>query len=148
MTHRLTLTDVADEGTRQAILQPLRAYNEAQAGPGNYQPLVITIQDAAGQIIGGLWGSTGYGWLYTQLLAVPEHLRGQGLGAQLLERAEAEARARGCVGSWLDTFSFQARGFYERLGYRAFGSIDNYPPGGARFFLSKRLDGTAGGGEI
>lgn len=143
MTHRITLTDVADESTRQAILAPLRAFNEAQAGPGNYRPLVITIQDEAGQVIGGLWGSTGYGWLYTQLLAVPEHLRGQGVGSQLLSQAEAEARARGCIGSWLDTFSFQARAFYESLGYQAFGEIGDYPPGGSRCFLSKRLDQAA-----
>jgi len=143
MNYQLSLSDIADEATRQAILAPLRAYNEAQAGPGNYQPLVITIQDEAGLVIGGLWGSTGYGWLYTQLLAVPEQLRGQGVGARVLRQAEGEARARGCVGSWLDTFSFQARGFYERLGYQAFGSIDNYPPGGARCFLSKRLDQAA-----
>ncbi|MEJ6001398.1 GNAT family N-acetyltransferase [Paucibacter soli] len=139
--YQLSLSDVADEATRLAIVAPLRAYNEAQAGPGNYQPLVITIQDGAGQIVGGLWGSTGYGWLYTQLLAVPEHLRGQGMGSKLLLQAEAEARSRGCVGSWLDTFSFQARGFYEGLGYKVFGEIGDYPPGGSRCFMSKRLDG-------
>lgn len=143
MNYQLSLSADADEATRQAILAPLRAYNEAQAGPGHHQPLVVTIRDESGQVIGGLWGSTGYGWLYTQLLVVPESLRGQGVGAQVLLQAEAEARARGCVGAWLDTFSFQARGFYERLGYQAFGSIEDFPPGGSRCFLAKRLDAPA-----
>ncbi|MDB5536981.1 MAG: Acetyltransferase family protein, partial [Devosia sp.] len=43
------------------------------------------------------------------------------------------------VGIWLDTFSFQARPFYEKLGYSVFGTIPDYPPGGARYFLSKTL---------
>ena len=67
-------------------------------------------------------------------------MRGAGLGRQLLQRAEAIARERGCHGLWLDTFSFQARGFYEKLGFSLFGEIEDYPPGHSRFFLRKRLD--------
>ncbi|MGC6728099.1 hypothetical protein ACP0GO_26835, partial [Escherichia coli] len=42
---------------------------------------------------------------------------------------------------WLDTYSFQARGFYEKLGYTVFGTIDDFPPGHQRFFGRKRLEG-------
>jgi hypothetical protein len=52
-------------------------------------------------------------------------------------QAEAEAIERGCQGAWLDTFSFQARGFYEQIGYTVFGSIEDYPSGHSRFFLKK-----------
>jgi hypothetical protein len=54
--------------------------------------------------------------------------------------AEAEARSRGCVGSYLDTFSFQARPFYEKQGYSLFATIADYPPPHSRFFLSKRFE--------
>ena len=74
-----------------------------------------------------------------ELFFIPEDLRRDGLGASLLAQAEREARARGCHGAWLDTYSFQARGFYERQGYSVFGRIDDYPPGHCRYFLSKRL---------
>ena len=56
-----------------------------------------------------------------------------------LERAEEVAREHGCVGIWLDTFTFQAPGFYQKLGYTVFGEISNYPPGSSRFFLHKHL---------
>jgi hypothetical protein len=58
--------------------------------------------------------------------------------------AQAEARAveRGYHSAWLDTFSFQARGFYERLGYQQFGSLV-YPPFHKRHFMKKLL-GTGG----
>ena len=53
-----------------------------------------------------------------------------------MQLAEREAVQRGCHGAWLDTFEFQARGFYERLGYTCFGELPNYPAG---CFLGKPL---------
>ncbi len=140
---QIILTDAPDPVARDVIVGGLIAYNEARAGPRGWRPLAVLLQDGEA-VVGGLWGGTAYGWLFTELLFVPEALRGQGLGAELLARAEAEARARGCIGAWLDTFAFQARGFYERLGYAVFGLIDDYPPGSARFFLSKRFSAPPG----
>jgi len=138
MDFKITLSDVADDTLRRAIAAPLVAYNEAQAGPSGHRPLVLTVADATGAVIGGLWGATGYGWLYTQLLLVPQSLRGQGLGSRLMRQAEGEALQRGCANAWVDT-QFGARPFYERLGYTVFGELDDYPPGFARSFLRKRL---------
>jgi hypothetical protein len=45
---------------------------------------------------------------------------------------------------WLDTFSFQAREFHERLGYTVFGTITDCPPGHSRFFLKKALGAQSG----
>ncbi|KUM05470.1 GNAT family N-acetyltransferase [Chromobacterium subtsugae] len=144
MRYRTVLSDVADEAARAAIVAPLIAYNQAQAGAGNNRPLVITVEDEAGQVAGGLWGHTGFGWLYVQLLAAPAEARGQGLGRRLMEEAEAEARARGCVGAWVDTFTFQAPAFYESLGYRRFAELADYPPGHSRVFFHKRFDAEPG----
>ena len=60
-----------------------------------------------------------FGHLPVDLLFVPEEQRKSGVGRQLVQSAEEEARRRGCRGVWLDiySFSFQARGFYKRLGY-------------------------------
>ena len=56
-----------------------------------------------------------------------------------MQKAEQIALEHGCVGVWLDTFAFQARPFYEKLGYTCFGQIDDHPRGSARYFLQKRL---------
>jgi hypothetical protein len=58
--------------------------------------------------------------------------------------AEGRAVERGCHSAWVDTFSFQAPGFYRKLGYEVFGELD-YPPEHKRFFLRKRLTGRASG---
>jgi GNAT superfamily N-acetyltransferase len=125
---------------RQIILDRLGAFNRHTAGPTGFGPVCIGIYDGEGALQGGLWGATLFAWLTIDLLFVPEELRGRGAGAELIARAEAEARGRGCIGAWLNTFSFQARGFYEKQGYRVFGEIADHPPGGARYFLQKRWD--------
>ena len=128
------------EAERDAILRILSAYNAATVGPTERQQVALVVRDAAGAITGGLWGKIGYRWLFVEFLAIaPEH-KGRGTGRDLMQRAEALARDAGCIGIWLDTFSFQARGFYEKLGFGHFGTIDDFPPGHARFFLSKRID--------
>ncbi len=136
---KLTRVDDPDDELRRAILAPLLAFNETAAGqPSQHQTLAFSLTDEAGAVCGGYWGSTAYGWLYTQLLAVPEAARGQGQGRQLMVAAESEARRRGCHHAWVDTI-FGARGFYERLGYSVFGELPDYPPGFNRSFLQKAL---------
>jgi len=138
MSFSIRLTDVPDDTTRHAILDPLLAYNHAMTGREGARPLILAIEDA-GRIVGGLWGRTAYDWLFVELLFVPESMRGQGVGKDLMDRAAREAVARGCHSAWLDTFEFQARGFYERLGYTCFGDLANYPAGSTRYFLKKTL---------
>src|SRR5262245_24647400 len=117
-THAMTFTicalDAPDETIRKRILAPLVTYNETQTGRSDHQLIVLAIEDAQNQVIGGLWGRTALDWLFVELLCVPESLRGRGVGSDLMRRAESEASRRGCHNAWLDTFEFQARGFYER----------------------------------
>jgi len=127
-----------DEALRRAIAAPLLAFNEALAGPSGHRALALAVRDADGGVCGGLWGATAHGWLYTQMLVVPEPARGRGLGRDLMLAAEAEARRRGCTHAWVDT-QFGALAFYEHLGYTVFGSLPDYPPGFCRSFLQKAL---------
>jgi GNAT superfamily N-acetyltransferase len=138
---RIDVDETPDPGLREAILQPLRAFNESRIGPVKPEPLAITLRDPdSGAVMGGLWGSSVVGWLYVDLLVVPEEFRGQGLGSALLQQAEAIARKRGCIGMWLHTATFQAPAFYEKLGFQAFGTVPDYPLGHGTIYYSKRLD--------
>lgn len=142
MGFSLRLSDVADEDVRRAIAAPLVRFNESQAGPSGNRPLVIELRAADGTIVGGLWGATAYGWLFTQLLVVPEDARGHGLGRRLMSLAEAEAMKRGCHAAWLDTFEFQAKAFYEQIGYSCFATLPDFPKGSSRYFMRKELEQT------
>ncbi len=123
---------------RQQILAPLVAHNDAAAGPGDWGLLVVTVRDPAGDVVGGLWGRTGYGFLFVELLALGA-AKGHGIGTQVMALAEAEARRRGLQGIWLDTWTFQAPEFYPKFGFTECGRITDYPPGHDRIFFVKRL---------
>ncbi len=135
----IVVADTPDDKDRAAILAPLVAYNDAVAGPAGSAPVAVLLRDTAGVTVGGLWGRSSYDWLFVEYLVVPEAGRGRGLGTRLIAEAERIARARGCTGLWLDTYAFQARGFYEKLGFTVFGTLEDHPIGSRRFFLSKRL---------
>ena len=128
------------QGDVDAVLAALVA-SEVDAGRyGGYQPYSVLLSDEpGGPVTGGLYGYQLYDWLFVQYLAVPLGSQGQGIGQELMARAEAWSRERGLAGMWLDTFAFQARPFYEKLGFTVFGEIENHPRGSSRYFLYKRF---------
>ncbi len=145
MTLHVVTRENPSEADRKAVLRPLRAYNTARAGDPRIRPVALLLADEAGNHVGGLWGECAYDWLFVELLAVPEEYWGKNYGKTLMERAKEIARANDCVGIWLNTSEFQARGFYEKLGFEVFGTLDNYPVGQKTFFLRKRLPTAPGG---
>jgi GNAT superfamily N-acetyltransferase len=149
MTPEIVFTDTPDNAAREPILRALIAYSEAQSRPMDARPIAVLLKDpGSGAIVGGLWGRTAWGWLHMDTLYVPDALRRSGIGSKLVRMAEEEALRRGCRGAWLDTFSFQARAFYEHLGYRVFGTIEDQPPGHARHFLQKSFERISGAGPV
>lgn len=123
----------------ESFSEILRTYNRDQVGTSAFRKLVLLLKDPSGTVKGGLEGHTYFGWLFVENLAVDESIRKSGWGSKLMEAAHAEARNRGCHHSWLDTFSFQALPFYEKLGYTVFGSLNDFPKSHTRYFLQKEL---------
>lgn len=95
--------------------------------------------ETTGKALGGLTARISYSRMFIELLYIPPEQRGTGIGRQLMEKAEDVAREAGCIGIWIDTFSFQAPEFYRKLGYVEFGVLNDYPPGHSRHFLHKTL---------
>ena len=139
MNLRIELTHNPTEEQRQAILQPLIEYNDAQTGGSKSEPFALMVKDQNGEILGGLYGRMIFRWMFIELLSVPEQGRGQGIGSKLMAQAEALAKEKNCYGLWLDTFDFQAPEFYRKLGFSQFGEIVDYPPGHKRHYFQKRL---------
>jgi ribosomal protein S18 acetylase RimI-like enzyme len=125
--------------TRQFIVNGLEFFNVAATGVSDWFPVNFVLRGARGDVLGGVLGQLWGGWLHVTYLWVAEAARGRGYGTRLMRDAEAYASARGAIGATLETYSFQARPFYERLGYQVIGTLDGYPPGHAKFFLRKAL---------
>ena len=120
-----------------AIYKNLKKFNVSKAGDSNSKPLVLAMKDEKDEVVAGLIGKTSWEWLFVEALWVHESMRGQDVGTELLNFAEAEARNRGCKFAHLDTFEFQALGFYKKRGYEKFGELADYPKGYSRYFLRK-----------
>ena len=121
------------------VMQQLTAYNASKAGGEMPDYLFIAARDEDGTVRGGLVGATYLGWLSVTMVSMDESLRGQGHGAELMKLAEDEAVRRGCPRVFLETLSFQALPFYEKLGYEVHSKLEGFPPGGARYALTKML---------
>lgn len=137
---KITVNENPAPADREAIFGPLLKYNDSKVAPPTIGPLAVFVRGpATDAIVGGLWAQSVYDWLFVELLFLPEVMRGKGIGTALMREAETVAMKRGCVGVWLDTYSFQARAFYEKLGYEVFGVLEDFPRGQSRYFFRKIL---------
>lgn len=123
----------------QFLEDRINEYNITVTGYDDFQWLTIFMRDATQTIVAGLVGYTWGQCCKIQLLWVHATLRGQGDGKALLQAAEAEAAQRGCHTIVLDTHSFQAPAFYEKLGYKVVGVYTDFPYQHQQFFLQKDL---------
>ena len=115
----------------------LDVYN-AQFSPEHFEEFVAALKAPSGEVKGGIYAIVWAEMLFIKWFWIHEACRRQGRGREVMAAAEAEGRRRGCTAVWLDTFEFQARPFYEKLGYELFGTLD-YPAGFKRYFLKKAL---------
>jgi GNAT superfamily N-acetyltransferase len=122
-----------------AIQRGLHTFNQEMGGPYDRDPVTLLARGPDGSTRGGLLGMTFWGWLFIDWLWLSRETRGKGVGTELLLRAEALARDRGCAQAYTDTFSFQNPGFWQRNGYVEFGRLDGMPAGHARIWFRKTL---------
>ncbi|MBN1886438.1 MAG: GNAT family N-acetyltransferase [Thermoflexales bacterium] len=137
--YTLTVEEDPEPEEVALVIEGLRAYNRSHAGDDDHRKLAVFVRDAQERIVGGLLGDTYWGWLGVSILWIEESHRRQGHGRALLVAAEREAVQRGCQYAHLDTMSFQAIGFYQKLGYRLYGELHDMPAGHSRYFLWKEL---------
>lgn len=136
----LTLTDAPDDAARAVVNDGLNGFNDEVTGYDDRRRLAVLVKDPySGNVIGGMTGRTSLGLLFIDVVYLPAALRGRNIGTRMLEMAEMEARRRGCRAGVLFTISFQAPGFYARLGWRVFGDIPCDPPGTSRVFMTKEF---------
>jgi GNAT superfamily N-acetyltransferase len=127
-----------DPGFGERLAEQLNAFNYTAVGRDDGRDLDFAAEEA-GQLLGGLSGYTWAGIAEVKVLWVRDDRRGSGLGRKLMAAAIAEARARGCALMFLSTHSFQARGFYERLGFELIATIPDKPLGHAEHWMRLKL---------
>src|SRR5262245_33735376 len=117
---------IAEEKRRARVLERriragLIAYNASKVGAPRYRRLVLSARDARGRVLGGLAGELYWNALYVELLWLAKGARSEGLGRRLMLEAERRARRARKDLIYLNTYTFQAPGFYRKLGFRRVG---------------------------
>lgn len=123
----------------EKVLRKFREYHREQYLPFDHKEIAFAAKDEKGKWVGGLTGRTYWGWLFVNLLWVDKKFRKEGLGTQLLQKAESLAKKRGCKYVHLDTFTFQAPEFYKKLGFKRFGLLKPFPRGASRYYFYKKI---------
>ncbi|MDH2394796.1 GNAT family N-acetyltransferase [Providencia rettgeri] len=133
IAHEITTED------KEELLAGLRSFNTQFLNADRFGSLGIYFKNDDGVMLGGLLASVKANWLCIGYLWVSESARNDGLGRELMYTAEREAIKLGCIHSLVDTFSFQALPFYEKLGYVKQMSLPDFPETGMqRHYLTKR----------
>ena len=92
-----------------------------------------------GTVVGGAVGRTWGACCELRQLWVAPGYRGQGVGSRMVRMFERRAGERGCRLAYLDTFSFQARPFYEALGYEVVLEIEGFSDGISKYTMTHSL---------
>jgi GNAT superfamily N-acetyltransferase len=135
----LSMPVSAQKETIDAAIAVLRSHAVKSGGVLTEEKHFSILAHAEERIVGGLIGKVYWNWLYADLVWVEEEFRGQGIGTDVMRRAEQRAHDMKLTGIYLWTETWQAPAFYLKLGYTQFVEFKNFPPGHSRFGFHKYL---------
>lgn len=139
---KIKVTDEIDQESYNKVVQLLIEYNLSKTEEFRNEinkPIEIIARDERNEIIGGLYGRSIWGTLEVKTFVVKPENRNKGIGRKLIIEAEKEAKNRNCKFISLDTFSFQAPGFYEKLGFEKIGTETDFPKGFEKYYYRKKI---------
>ena len=135
----IVLEEHPSEEDLAQVLDGIRRYNLDVSGHQRPRPVACFLRDENGRIVGGVQGDLWGRAVHIAAVWVAESERGKGHGSALMKEVENYAATHGHVLAYVETTSFQARPFYESLGYRVFGELAGIAEGCMLFFLRKEL---------
>ncbi|MCT4172977.1 GNAT family N-acetyltransferase [Elizabethkingia anophelis] len=139
---KLEINSVITEHTNEVITNFLNQYNQERSVSFEdeiNEDVEIVMHDGE-KIVGGIIGRSLWGTLEIKRLAVHPDYRNKGIGSKLIYAAETEAKKRKSSYLSLNTFSYQAPEFYEKLGFIKIGTEKDFPRGFSRYFYQKKIE--------
>jgi ribosomal protein S18 acetylase RimI-like enzyme len=130
------------EEDREFIRSKVIEHNAASLPEEKQSPkeqISFIARNEENEIIGGLTGTAYWGHMHIDFLWVDPKARGQRIGEQLMQQMEQYSRRQQYSLLAVETFSFQAPGFYKKQGFREFGVLEDHPKGHSKHFFEKRL---------
>lgn len=135
------INDEPSSEDKKALLKGMLSYHASKGHirKEKDEQFSIVIKNNTNKAVGVIWVSFRWGAMHIQTLWVDETIRNQDWGKKLMQMAEEEARKRNCYLAYTDTYSWQAPGFYEKLGYKRYGRLEDFPKGNSLSYYGKNL---------
>lgn len=143
--YHLMLEETWSKANSAVIVKNFNVCKKQQAGAQSKRPYTLFIASQTGDIVGGCLGHiitcNGEKYLYVNRLWVNEQHRKHKLGTKIMRELEQYATRNNCQLIQLETYEWQARGFYEKLGYTAIATVANveHGSGGEHYYMRKVL---------
>ena len=136
----ITYQDSLSPEHKQIIINGLNnnAYQQKELGKSN-SSFSFCLEDDNKKLLAGVSGFHYYGCFYVDLLFVEESVRGKGYGSSLMQKSEKLARERGCLFMAVNTMDFEAKPFYEKLGFEVEFVRTGFEKESKMYFLRKEL---------
>lgn len=132
------IVDLNKEQT-QEIDEQLEDFNVKYIGFEKEGSASVGIIDN-GKLIAGAFGCmTVYSIFYVETVFVQKEYRNQGIGAELMKKIEEKAKELGANMIRLDTFDWQGKEFYPKLGYQQVGSYESKEDNFSEYFFVKSI---------
>ena len=122
-----------------ALSKGLLAHHASQGHPRTWKKFCIFLKNKENKAQAGIIVTFTWNGMHIDSLWVDISLRGKDYGTKLMHMAEKEALKRNCTIAFTDTFSWQAPGFYEKLGYTLYGQLEGFPEDNSLSYYSKKL---------
>ncbi|NIY82314.1 GNAT family N-acetyltransferase [Vibrio hepatarius] len=125
---------------KDLIYNGLKSFNLKHFPDEEMQSLACVAEDPGGNFLGGLTGQIFTNTLFVEFLWLDDSNRSAGIGSKLMEEVEQQAKQLGVTDIYLDTYTFQAPGFYAKLGFEEVGRYTGFPTRGVdKIFLQKKI---------
>lgn len=136
---QVLVDETNDERINNTIKQGVLAFNQPYFGVQEAKPFTIYIIDDNKSILCGLYGCHFDKYIRVDMTWVDESYRKKGFGKKLFQKLDEYARQKHCKYIQLDTFDFQAKPFYEKMGFECIGTIPKWVEGYDCHFMRKTL---------
>ena len=139
MTVTFEFEEAYNDATWDYMVVGLNDFAKQQKGMPKVTTFTYTLKNDQGEVCGGAGGYVLYGCLYIDLLYIDAAHRGHGNGLKLMQEIEAFALTKDCHMLAVCTMDWEARPFYETLGFQHEFTRSGFNNNSAMHFLKKAL---------
>lgn len=132
--------ELLTEGLKRQIYEGFSQHAIEETGyDEKFDPVAFIARTKNGQFAGAVVGELFWGTFHIKYVYVVKEYRGQKIASELVEKALKYSKENKCSFAFVETMSFQALDFYQKLGFQLEYTRAGYAHGAFFHYLRKDL---------